>query len=146
MIAAWRMMSACLLQPVFQKMLFSWVRTVACAVFLCAAIWPGVCPATRRATTPGVVTYQQLAASEMDPRPTTTLQEALITDFPTADASTSLSDLYGAAGSGLPIAVTDERERLLAVVEPAQVLAHLSGDATAAETPANKEHTHAQPR
>lgn len=94
----------------------------------------------------GVVTYQQLAASEMDPRPTTTLQEALITDFPTADATTSLSDLYGAAGSGLPIAVTDERERLLAVVEPADVLAHLSGDALAAETLATREQAHAQPR
>lgn len=93
----------------------------------------------------GVVTYQHLAASEMDPSPTTTLQEALITDFPTADTTTSLSDLYGAAGSGLPIAVTDDRERLLAVVEPSDVLAHLSGDA-AAEIPQDKEQSHAQPR
>ncbi|SDL43028.1 quaternary amine ABC transporter ATP-binding protein [Paracoccus chinensis] len=94
----------------------------------------------------GVVTYQQLAASEMDPSPTTTLQDALITDFPTVDASTSLSELYGAAGSGLPIAVTDERERLVAVVEPSDVLAHLSGDAVAAEALANKEQANAQPR
>ncbi|QQO46754.1 glycine betaine/L-proline ABC transporter ATP-binding protein [Paracoccus sp. MC1862] len=93
----------------------------------------------------GVVTYQQLAASEMDPSPTTTLQEALITDFPTADATTSLSDLYGAAGSGLPIAVTDDRERLVGVVEPSDVLAHLSGDA-GAEIPQDKEQAHAQPR
>ncbi|MBB1492493.1 glycine betaine/L-proline ABC transporter ATP-binding protein [Paracoccus sp. MC1854] len=93
----------------------------------------------------GVVTYQQLAASEMDPSPTTTLQDALITDFPTADATTSLSDLYGAAGSGLPIAVTDDRERLVGVVEPSDVLAHLSGDA-GAEIPQDKEQAHAQPR
>jgi len=95
----------------------------------------------------GVVTYQHLAASEMDPSPTTSLQDALITDFPTADASTSLSDLYGAAGSGLPIAVTDERERLIAVVEPSDVLAHLSNDVPPADPLSQQqEQAHAQPR
>ena len=99
----------------------------------------------------GVVTYQDLAACEMDTTtPPPTLQGALITDFPTADTTTSLSDLYGAAGSGLPIAVTDERERLLAVVEPSDVLNHLSGEAAAelAAIPATngKEQLHVQPR
>ncbi|MRX50036.1 betaine/proline/choline family ABC transporter ATP-binding protein [Paracoccus sp. S-4012] len=91
----------------------------------------------------GVVTYRDLAASEMDTAITASLQGSLITDFPTADTTTCLSDLYSDAGSGLPIAVTDERDRLLAVVEPADVLAHLSGDATPQE---QQEQTYAQPR
>ncbi len=76
----------------------------------------------------GVVTYRDLAASEMDDTtPAPTLSGALITDFPTTNTDTALHELYGPAGEGLPIAVTDERDRLLAVVEPGDVLAHLSG-------------------
>lgn len=77
----------------------------------------------------GMVTYRDLASSELDSStPSTTLQEALITDYPTAEATDHLHDLYGSAGQGLPIAVTDDRDRLLAVVEPRDVLTHLSGD------------------
>ncbi|MFT3688566.1 quaternary amine ABC transporter ATP-binding protein [Paenirhodobacter sp.] len=92
----------------------------------------------------GVVTYRDLAASELDEAtPNPTLREALITDFPTANTDTQLHELYGPAGGGLPIAVTDERDRLLAVVEPGDVLTHLSGAAT--NEPA-KEGADAQPR
>ena len=98
----------------------------------------------------GVVTYRDLAACEMDEAtPNPTLREALITDFPTTNTDTALHELYGPAGEGLPIAVTDDRDRLLAVVEPVDVLTHLSGAANteaAPEAEPEKEGADAQPR
>lgn len=98
----------------------------------------------------GVVTYRDLAASELEGGAApTTLQQAMITEFPTASAGTSLHDLYAPAGAGLPIAVTDDRDRLLAVVQPGDVLAHLSGDAAPADAAAPApitEETDDQPR
>ena len=77
----------------------------------------------------GVVTYRDLAADEMDSStPSPTIGGTMITDFPTTNADAQLHELYGPAGEGLPIAVTDHRDRLLAVVEPGDVLAHLSGN------------------
>ncbi|WP_116652829.1 quaternary amine ABC transporter ATP-binding protein [Pelagibacterium sediminicola] len=77
----------------------------------------------------GVVTYQDLAAATLDEEaPNPVLEEALITEYPTAAADDQLNALYGAASGGLPIAVTDERDRLVGVVEPEAVFAQLSGD------------------
>jgi glycine betaine/proline transport system ATP-binding protein len=56
------------------------------------------------------------------------LEEVMLTEFPTADAGQQLADLYGAASAGLPIAVTDDKDRLVGVVEPEAVFAQLSGD------------------
>lgn len=70
----------------------------------------------------------------------------MITDYPTAACDTQLHELYGPAGQGLPIAVTDDADRLVAVIEPGDVLAHLSGDATANGAAATgKEAAHVQP-
>ncbi len=89
----------------------------------------------------GVVTYRDLAASELDTStPPATLRGSLITDFPTTNTDTQLHDLYGPAGAGLPIAVTDDRDRLVAVVEPNSVLAQLSGDAAPADADAETAH------
>ena len=104
----------------------------------------------------GVVTYQNLAAATLDEAtPNPVLEEVLITEFPTVDADAQLNALYGAASGGLPIAVTDERDRLVGVVEPEAVFAQLSGDsengeegttaaaAAAGETIKSKESAHA---
>jgi len=77
----------------------------------------------------GVVTYQDLAAATIDEsKPDPVLEEVMLTEFPTADADQQLNELYGAASAGLPIAVTDEADRLVGVVEPEAVFAQLSGD------------------
>ena len=96
----------------------------------------------------GVVTYRDLAASELDgATPDTTIGKSMITDFPTANDDTQLHELYGPAGGGLPIAVTDGADRLLAVVEPHDVLTHLAGDAgEAAADDIAQETADAQPR
>ena len=74
----------------------------------------------------GVVTYQDAMAAARDD--VATLADAIRPEFPTADADTALHELYGAASSGLPIAVTDDNNRLLGVVETEALLAQLSGD------------------
>ena len=77
----------------------------------------------------GVVTYQDLAAATFDEStPAPVLEEVMLTEYPTADADQQLADLYGAASGGLPIAVTDEKDRLVGVVEPEAVFAQLSGE------------------
>jgi glycine betaine/proline transport system ATP-binding protein len=77
----------------------------------------------------GVVTYQQAASADRDSgEADVKLADVMVTDFPTTDRDTQLSDLYGAASAGLPIAVTDEDNRLVGVVEPEAVFAQLSGD------------------
>lgn len=77
----------------------------------------------------GIVTYQQAAAADRDSgAEDVPLSEVIITDFATTDASTQLADLYGPASSGLPIAVTDEDNNLVGVVEPEKVFAQLSSE------------------
>lgn len=77
----------------------------------------------------GIVTYQDLATGLQDEGETGDLLEAkLITDYPTAEGEDPLFELYGAASVGLPIAVTDEKDRLVGIVEPETVFAQLSGD------------------
>jgi glycine betaine/proline transport system ATP-binding protein len=85
----------------------------------------------------GVVTYQDaMAAAREDGG---TLADAIQADYPTADAGAALHELYGRASSGLPIAVTDDNNRLVGVVEAEAVLAQLSGDTPPAEpAPADK--------
>ena len=75
----------------------------------------------------GVVTYQDAAAAARTEG--TSLADVVNSDFQTVDADTALSALYAPASNGLPIAVTDDNNRLLGVVEPGAVLAQLSGDA-----------------
>jgi glycine betaine/proline transport system ATP-binding protein len=79
----------------------------------------------------GVVTYQDAMAASRDDE--ATLADAIKADFPTADPDSVLHELYGAASSGLPIAVTDTNNRLVGVVEPEALLAQLSGDAASAD-------------
>ena len=105
----------------------------------------------------GVVTYRDLAACEMDTStPSPTIRGSMITDYPTTASDAQLHELYGPAGQGLPIAVTDDSDGLVAVIDPNDVLTHLSGDANgngAAEAEAaaieaaamEKEATHVQP-
>jgi glycine betaine/proline transport system ATP-binding protein len=85
----------------------------------------------------GLVTYKDLTAQAGDTavRPGT-LGQMLITEFATVDGNAPLHTLYTAAGSGLPIAVTDGRDRLVGVVQPRDVLAQLSADTPATHTEA----------
>ena len=90
----------------------------------------------------GMVTYRDLASSELDSStPSTTLQDALITDYPTAEGTDQLHDLYESAGQGYPIALTDDRDRLLAVIEPGDVLTHLSGEGNGNGVPPDRPDT-----
>jgi glycine betaine/proline transport system ATP-binding protein len=77
----------------------------------------------------GVVTYRDAAAAVRTEG--LTLADVVNADFQTVDADTALSELYSPASNGLPLAVTDDNNRLLGVVEPGAVLAQLSGDAAA---------------
>jgi glycine betaine/proline transport system ATP-binding protein len=77
----------------------------------------------------GVVTYQDAAAAVRTDG--VTLADVVNSDFPTVDAGTALNELYAPASNGLPIAVTDDNNRLLGVVEPGAVLAQLSGESNA---------------
>jgi len=76
----------------------------------------------------GVVTYQDLAAADRATDDEPAIADVMKTEYPTANADSALVDLYGAASSGLPIAVTDDEDRLIGVVEPQDVFAQLSGD------------------
>lgn len=77
----------------------------------------------------GVVTYQQAAAADRESgSEDVRLADVMVTEFPTTDPDTQLADLYGAASAGLPIAVTDDDNRLVGVVEPEAVFAQLSAD------------------
>jgi len=79
----------------------------------------------------GVVTYQDAVAAARDEG--ACLADAIKPEFPTAEAGAALHELYGAASTGLPIAVTDEQNRLVGVVQPEALLAQLSGEAQPAE-------------
>jgi glycine betaine/proline transport system ATP-binding protein len=74
----------------------------------------------------GVVTYQDALAAVRDEA--ATLADAIQPEFPTAEPGAVLHELYGAASTGLPIALTDDNNRLIGVVEPQAVLAQLSGE------------------
>jgi glycine betaine/proline transport system ATP-binding protein len=95
----------------------------------------------------GVVTYQQAAAADRDSGPADVpLADVMITDYPTAEPDTQLADLYGSASSGLPIAVTDDANRLVGVVEPEAVFAQLATDAPPAEAPAAEDEAASETR
>ena len=53
------------------------------------------------------------------------LSSALVPDFPLAAKTSVCADLFGLCGSGLPIAVVDERGRLRGVVQPLELLSSL---------------------
>jgi glycine betaine/proline transport system ATP-binding protein len=74
----------------------------------------------------GAVTYRDLTALVRENGGT--LQEALITDFPSARRTTQLFDLYPLAQSGLPIALTDKKGHLDGVISPQAVFAKLAGE------------------
>ncbi len=85
----------------------------------------------------GLVTYKDLTAQMgRMPGPSGRLGQALITEFSSVDGNAQLHTLYAAAGSGLPIAVTDKRDRLVGVVQPRDVLAQLSAEAGPTQTEA----------
>jgi glycine betaine/proline transport system ATP-binding protein len=84
-------------------------------------------------TIAGTVTYQDAAAAVREDG--VTLADKINADFSCVDAGTPLHALYAPASMGLPIAVTDDNNRLLGVVEPEAVLAQLSGDPTAPAEP-----------
>lgn len=90
----------------------------------------------------GVVTYRALASSELDPTtPDTTIGDAMLTEFPRASDDTQLHELYSSASGGLPIAVTDDHDRLTGVIRPDDVFTQLSrnGDHSAVEEQAQSE-------
>ncbi len=71
----------------------------------------------------GIVTYR---AANTAARGGVTLQEIVEADMPVASAETKLVDLYPLAEKGLPIALTDENDKLDGVVAPEAVFAQLN--------------------
>jgi glycine betaine/proline transport system ATP-binding protein len=53
------------------------------------------------------------------------LSSALLRDFPRAAKTSVCAELFGLCGSGLPIAIVDERSRLQGVVQPLELLSRL---------------------
>jgi len=87
-------------------------------------------------TVSGVVTHRDVSAAlHRDGPGDDALGASLITDFTAVDEGTYLHELYGPAGAGLPIAVTDDDNRLLGVVETQAVLAQLGSDSAEGPTP-----------
>jgi len=85
-------------------------------------------------TLAGLVTHRDVAAAlRRDGPGDDALGASLITEFPSVGQDAFLHELYGPAGAGLPIAVTDDANRLLGVVETQAVLAQL--DSETAEDP-----------
>jgi len=77
----------------------------------------------------GVVTHRDVAAAlRRDGPGDDALGASLITEFPAVGQDAFLHELYGPAGAGLPIAVTDGANRLLGVVETQAVLAQLGSE------------------
>jgi glycine betaine/proline transport system ATP-binding protein len=72
----------------------------------------------------GVVAYRDLSASLRENGGA--LKDALVTDFPKVGRTTQLFELYPLAESGLPIAVTDRKGKLMGVVAPQDVFAKLA--------------------
>ena len=86
----------------------------------------------------GVVTHRDVSAALRRNGPgSATLGASMITDFSAVKEDTYLHELYGPAGVGLPIAVTDDDNRLLGVVETQAVLAQL--DSESAQLPAPQQ-------
>ncbi|MEC5293444.1 glycine betaine/L-proline ABC transporter ATP-binding protein [Aurantimonas sp. C2-6-R+9] len=80
-------------------------------------------------TVSGVVTHRDVSAAlRRDSPGDAALGASLITDFTAVNQDTFLHELYGPAGTGLPIAVTGDDDRLLGVVETQAVLAQLDND------------------
>ncbi|MDM7459583.1 MAG: betaine/proline/choline family ABC transporter ATP-binding protein [Paracoccus sp. (in: a-proteobacteria)] len=94
----------------------------------------------------GVVTHRDLSAAlRRDGPHDDALGISLITDFAAVDAGTYLHELYGPASNGLPIAVTDDENRLLGVVETQAVLAQLDTDSSAGPIPQAEARSDAAP-
>jgi len=74
----------------------------------------------------GVVAYRDLSAASRDDTQDAILRDALVTDFPKVGRTTQLFELYPLAESGLPIAVTDRKGKLMGVVAPQDVFAKLA--------------------
>src|SRR5690606_21895993 len=80
-------------------------------------------------TVSGIVTHRDVsAAMRSGGSGDAALGACLITDFTAVKKDTYLHKLYGPAGAGLPIAVTDDDNRLQGVVETQTVLAWLDSD------------------
>ena len=88
----------------------------------------------------GIATYRDLASSELAGG-SATVGDAVITDYPSTGADTRINALYGPAGSGLPIAVTDGNDRLVGMIQQDDLWSHLSGSPEDA-----KEAADVQPR
>jgi glycine betaine/proline transport system ATP-binding protein len=73
----------------------------------------------------GVVRYRDLAEAEPEAR----VVDLMRRDFPVAAPDTRLYRLFPLCRAGLPIAVADERERLLGVIEPGRLFEQLAGTA-----------------
>ncbi|MBS9719669.1 glycine betaine/L-proline ABC transporter ATP-binding protein [Tianweitania sp. BSSL-BM11] len=71
----------------------------------------------------GIVTYRDANTAVRDD---VALKHIMQEDMPTASAETLLVDLYPLAEKGLPIALTDDEDRLDGVVAPQAVFAQLS--------------------
>jgi len=71
----------------------------------------------------GIVTYRDTNTAVRDD---VELKHIMQEDMPTASAETLLVDLYSLAEKGLPIALTDNEDRLDSVVSPQDVFAQLS--------------------
>ncbi|WP_163558777.1 glycine betaine/L-proline ABC transporter ATP-binding protein [Halomonas sp. NO4] len=71
----------------------------------------------------GVVRREALEANGLS-----SLDEALVREFPTADAEQELVELYSACAAGLPVALLDDEGRLTGIVEPLEVFQLLGGN------------------
>ena len=90
----------------------------------------------------GVVAYLDLATAVRDGGDEgTPIESLMVTEFHTANRDCRLHELYGPAGAGLPIAVTDGDDRLVGVVASEAVLAKLARDTEKAnsENPRSEE-------
>ncbi len=77
----------------------------------------------------GLVTYRDIAASLRNGGGG--IRDSIIADYPCADGSSHLNELYPLAERGLPIAVTDKEGRFAGVLAPEDLFAKLAVPASA---------------
>ncbi|WP_066178310.1 betaine/proline/choline family ABC transporter ATP-binding protein [Hoeflea olei] len=77
----------------------------------------------------GAVTRETLEAA----KPDTPVADLMDTDVPSVSGESYINEMYTAAQSGAPIAVTDEDGKFVGSIEPASIFGHLASDESAGD-------------
>ncbi len=89
----------------------------------------------------GMVTREDLEGT----KPDTPVAQVMQTDVPSVSSESYINEMYTAAQSGAPIAVTDENGKFVGSVEPSSIFEHLASDEEVIEVDENDDDSDAPP-